>query len=236
VAVLVEDPALGEQLDEEALSLARRVTAKTIQVEAGPWDFAVDPKQLSGHLGLLVLEGLLTRKLRLGELVCQELLGQGDVLRPWTYSGQEPASIPAEASWQVLQPASIALLDRRFTATVARWPEITSAIVDRAVNRARWLVFHLAVCHLVRVDMRLHMTFWHFADRWGRVTTRGVRLELALTHEMLASIVGAQRPSVTTALGKLRDERKLERLDDGSWLLLGEPPREFETFGAQSTK
>lgn len=44
---------------------------------------------------------------------------------------------------------------------------------------------------------------WHLADRWGRVTPDGVIVPLKLTHEALGRLVGAQRPTVTLALGEL---------------------------------
>jgi hypothetical protein len=31
--------------------------------------------------------------------------------------------------------------------------------------RSRWLAFHLAVAHLRRVESRVHVPLWHFADR-----------------------------------------------------------------------
>jgi hypothetical protein len=37
-------------------------------------------------------------------------------------------------------------------------------------------------------------------------------------------MVGARRPSVTTALGQLMARGEIERRDDGEWLLLGEAP------------
>jgi hypothetical protein len=37
-------------------------------------------------------------------------------------------------------------------------------------------------------------------------------------------MVGARRPSVTTALGQLIARNEVERRPDGGWLLLGEPP------------
>ena len=40
---------------------------------------------------------------------------------------------------------------------------------------------------------------------------------------MLADLVGARRPTVSTALGKLAASGELLRLPDGSWLLTGEP-------------
>jgi len=75
-----------------------------------------------------------------------------------------------------------------------------------------------------RIDARLLLMMWRLADRWGRVTSDGVVVPLRLTHGWLAHLVGAQRPSVTTALGNLAGAGRVERLDDGSWLLRGDPP------------
>jgi len=93
--------------------------------------------------------------------------------------------------------------------------------------RSRWLSFHLAVCHLKRIETRLLVVFWHFADRWGHVRPDGVHVPIRVTHQLLAGVVGAQRPSVTTALSELRRTGEVERLPDGSWLLHGEPPQEL---------
>jgi hypothetical protein len=37
-------------------------------------------------------------------------------------------------------------------------------------------------------------------------------------------MVGARRPSVTTALGQLIARGEIERRTDGEWILLGDPP------------
>jgi CRP-like cAMP-binding protein len=76
------------------------------------------------------------------------------------------------------------------------------------------------------VDDRLLVVMWFLAERWGRVRPEGVVLPLKLTHQLLAALVGAKRPSVTTALGELTTAGLLERRDDGSWLLHGEPPEQ----------
>jgi hypothetical protein len=62
------------------------------------------------------------------------------------------------------------------------------------------------------------------ADRWGRVERDGsVVVPLPLTHRLLAGIVGSQRPTVTTALSRLAERRRVSRRDDG-WVLHGAPP------------
>jgi predicted transcriptional regulator of viral defense system len=47
-----------------------------------------------------------------------------------------------------------------------------------------------------------------------------------LSHQTLADLVSARRPSVTHALGDLRDDGRLMRISPGRWLLRGPPPGE----------
>ena len=62
------------------------------------------------------------------------------------------------------------------------------------------------------------------AERWGRVVPGGVLVSLRLSHRTLAGMVGARRPSVTTALGQLMARGEIERRADGEWILRGDPP------------
>jgi CRP-like cAMP-binding protein len=179
-----------------------------------------------GHLGLLVLGGLLSRRVRLGGRVCVELIGEGDVIRPWTRIADE-STIPIDATWTVQAPVRLAVLDRAFAVRVAPHPEIVAALMDELVRRTRWLAFHLAVCHLPKLEVRLHVILWYMADRWGRVTPDGVVLPVALSHELLGGIVGARRTAVTRALGRLTADHLVTRRPDGGWLLQGEAPQEL---------
>ena len=95
-------------------------------------------------------------------------------------------------------------------------------------RRVHSLALHLAVCHMRRVDTRLLVILWHLADRWGRVEPDGVHVPLRLTHQSLGRLVGAQRPSVTTALKQLGETDQVMRREDGTWLLTGEPPDALE--------
>jgi CRP-like cAMP-binding protein len=169
---------------------------------------------------------MLARRVLLDRFECTELLGQGELLRPWAFDA-DASSVRSDVTWTVLQPVRMAVLDRRFTEAAARWPEVTANLMDRIVRRARSLAFQLAVGHVVRVDQRLLLILWHYADRWGRMTRDGAVLSVPLTHSVLAGVVGARRPSVTTALRRLVQEGRLQRRPDGAWLLLGEPPQDF---------
>jgi RNA polymerase sigma factor (sigma-70 family) len=113
-----------------------------------------------------VISGLLTRNVTLLGRTSMDLVGAGDMLRPWD-DGAEPPSIPSTVSWTVHERAWVAVLDRRFAERVAPWPEVAAALMSRSVRRAQWLGQHLAILENPRVDARLMLLFWHLADRWG---------------------------------------------------------------------
>jgi CRP/FNR family cyclic AMP-dependent transcriptional regulator len=234
IRVLDREPDLAESLSEAEFAAARPcVVAPLIAYRRGPWRPAESSFDGDGCLGLLVIEGLLVRRVTVGQRTCAELLGPGDLLAPWLRVGPG-ASIATEVSWEVEQAARLAVLDREFVRTAARWPPLMAAAARRAVLRAHWLAFHLAVCHMRRVDDRVLLVLWHFADRWGRMTPRGAELDLPLTHSLLAAVVGAYRPSVTVALRALSQAGRIERRARSHWLLPGSPPAELAALHAHA--
>ena len=107
------------------------------------------------------------------------------------------------------------------------WPQLGVELFNRGTRRAHHLAVALAIAHHQRVDDRLVLTLWHLAERWGRVHTEGIVLPLPLGHQRLADLVGAHRPSVTTALGELSRAGTLGRRPNGDWVLHGPPPRQL---------
>jgi CRP/FNR family transcriptional regulator, cyclic AMP receptor protein len=154
--------------------------------------------------------------------VSTELLGPGDVVRPWRLH-EGDALLQHSVRWNVLTRSRVALLDRRFAAQLARYPEVNAAVIDRINERALRLAVTQAISQLNRVDRRLLALFWHLAERWGRMTPEGVAIPMTLSHRMLGQLVGARRPTVSTALSELAKLGELVRRDDGTWLLTGEP-------------
>lgn len=195
---------------------------RVVHRRAGPWQ-APEHDGVGGHLGLLLVEGLMLRRVQVGDRAAAELLGPGEVLRPWVRIARDSA-VSVEANWVVQDDARVAVLDRAFAVRMAPWPEVGAALSDRLALRSRWLAFHLTVCHLASLPTRLEIMLWYLADRWGRVTPEGVAIPLRLTHGLLGELVGARRPSVTAGLGALEERGALMRRPDGSFLLRGEPP------------
>jgi CRP/FNR family transcriptional regulator, cyclic AMP receptor protein len=224
--VLVRDPDLAAGLDGERLRKAQRdLIAATVVAYEGPWDPEAEAEGVRGGIGLLVLEGLIVRRVGRAGRHGAELLGPGDLMRPWQHDGED-VTVPFESSFRVIERSLLALLDLRFAACAAPYPEVTGALVGRAMERSRTLVVNMAIAHYPRIDRRLLVLMWHLADRWGRVTPEGIRITLRLTHQLLADLVAARRPSVTSALQQLSHEGLISKHGD-SWILHGAPPTEL---------
>src|SRR4051795_1375307 len=116
VRLLEADPDLGSLLASPRRADAEReLSVRTYHVAVGAWDVSRLQSASADHVGLLVIDGVLSRELVVADHVSAELLGPGDLVRPW-----QPASrtglLPIDAVWTVLSPMSVAVLDRRFAA------------------------------------------------------------------------------------------------------------------------
>jgi CRP/FNR family transcriptional regulator, cyclic AMP receptor protein len=224
--VLSEDPDLAECLDPAQRGRAvEQCVARTVRLPRGRWN-APEPDGLRAGIGLLVLEGLLLRRVGIVGRFGAELLGSGDLLRPWK-AEELQATMTLTTGWRVLAPTRLALLDEDATRRLAVYPELTGRLVDRALERSRKLAINMAIVHQARVNVRVHMLLWHLADRWGRVRSEGVLLPLSLTHTVLADLVAARRPTVTSALSELSRRGLVIAQNGDGWLLTGEPPGEL---------
>jgi CRP/FNR family transcriptional regulator, cyclic AMP receptor protein len=218
--LLKEDRELAQQLPEAEREHAEQLLrSPVIELECGRWT----PPQpaADADFGLLLLDGLVARRVAAPGAFALEILGPGDIVRASEYSPLADAS-QFDAGWEVFQPARLAVLDKRVIAMITRWPELTLALSDRLVRRTQRLGHLLAVSHLPRLEDRLLGTLRCLAASWGRVTPRGLRVPIALTHEALGELAGARRPSVTLALAALRDRGLVTRMPDGTYLLCGD--------------
>jgi CRP/FNR family transcriptional regulator, cyclic AMP receptor protein len=205
---------------DELLGAARRaLVAPLAHLPSGRWE--PDRGRRDGWLGLLVLDGLLVRGVEVGGLRCCELLGSGDLLRPW-----DEEDLDVRVGWRVLQPTRLALLDAGFAGRACRWPSVVAELMQRGMLRSRSLSVLLAATQARRADVRLRTLFWHLADRWGRVTPDGVRLELLLTHAVIAELTGMRRPSVSLNLAKLERAGEIVRAARDQWIIRRRAERE----------
>jgi CRP/FNR family transcriptional regulator, cyclic AMP receptor protein len=218
--VLREDPELAQAVSPGRRARAQETcTARALSVTRGRW--REPARHVPDGAGLLVLEGLLLRRVSVEGRSGAELLGTADLIRPWQ-DDSEP-SLRRTTAWRALQLTRLAVLDDSALDCMSHYPEIIHRLLERSLERSRRLAVNMAIVHHPRIDIRLQMLFWHLADRWGHVRDGRMFLPLRLTHSVLADLIVAQRPTVSTALSGLASRRIVRRVPDG-WLLLAPPP------------
>jgi CRP-like cAMP-binding protein len=225
----VRDPA-GELL--AALGLARGGSAAaarqlTLALPEGPWDIERIPAARRTSLGVLVLDGIVARHLTLAGSEAMELLGEGDVINPWTADPQA-GFLPASTHWSIVSPARLLIVDRALVSRISGRRDVLEALSAGAAERAARQALHQAIAQLPRVELRLLALFWHLATRWGRIGPEGVVLPLPFSHATLGRLVGARRPTVSLALGELAERGYVRRRENGSWQLEAEAPAMLE--------
>jgi CRP/FNR family transcriptional regulator, cyclic AMP receptor protein len=227
ISIVDADPDLADLLGPHELERARREALTRVQrLSPGAWDAAAAHKPAEHHRGFLIVDGLLSRRVNVLGRHCVELVGHGDVMRPWSWD-EDGSHVRAEVGWQVLEDTRLAVLDHALVLRIVPWPQLGLELFNRGTRRAHHLAVALAIAHHQRVDDRLLLTLWHLAERWGRVTAEGIVVPLPLGHQRLADLVGAQRQSVTTAMGSLTRSGAVSRRDNGDWVLHGDPPEEL---------
>jgi CRP/FNR family cyclic AMP-dependent transcriptional regulator len=225
VPILEEDRELAASIPAAQRDAFRNLLrASVVRLSAGSWDPASASLERSGSLGLLVLDGLMIRNVEVLGRSGAELLGPGDLLRPWELDCDEYASVRTQSAWTIATPARVALLGRRHAAVIGRSPELTAALVGRALRRSRFLAPLLALARIRQLRVRVHAVLWLLAERWGRVTPQGVLLDVPVTHATLGQLIGASRPSITSAVVDLRELGLVDRAYDRGWLLRGDSP------------
>jgi CRP/FNR family transcriptional regulator, cyclic AMP receptor protein len=229
--VLREDPELADVIPpgrrEQAIE---ECTAPELMIQPGRWG-GHGSLGFRGGIGVLVLAGLMVRRVGIEGRFGAELIGDGDLLRP-TDESVSPL-LPLTTDWSIVLPTRVAALDGEFEQRLVQYPELGRCLIARALQRSKNLSVNMAIVHQARVDVRLHMLLWHLAARWGRVRSDGTVLRLRLTHAILADLVAARRPTVTTALSELA-RRGLVRTDGETWLLSGEAPGDLLAFAGEA--
>jgi CRP-like cAMP-binding protein len=225
IEVLRQEPDLAIGLSGEELQRARSAcVAQVFQVPKGDMSPEIPGASPDGF-GLLLISGYILRRVGREGRFGAELLGPGELLRPWQEDGE--ATLPFEPYFQAIAPVELAGLDLTFARRAAAFPAIAIQLADRALQRSRHMAVAMAIQHHPRVDVRLQLLFWHYADRWGRVDSTGISVRLPLTHSAIAELVGARRPTVSTALGALARQERILRSGD-RWHLTGAPPIELK--------
>jgi CRP-like cAMP-binding protein len=220
VRVLEEDPALAEQLPPDvrvraiseavaySYSSPRRVETEHMMIDGAP-----------GDLGVLLLDGYIGSVTELSGRRTLELLGPGDLARPWELRRDGETRIDVTMTVAVIERIRWVLLDANFARIAGAWPELIASLMHRACERSRWQSLYAAATLLPRLQDRLLIQLWLTADRWGRVTPHGVVVPIRMTLTQLAAMAHARRPSVSTAMTTLKTRGMVARTESGGWCL-----------------
>lgn len=217
VRLLDAEPSLARGIERRILDDAReKLIVEVRRVEPGDWEESRKTPSSPLFLGYLILEGAFTREIAVASRPSLELLGPGDLIRPWVVP-QALAAMHVTDEWSLLSQGHIAIIDENFYEQAQGYPSILTVLMDRVVARARWLGFQVALCQLPRIDHRLLLTFRYLAERWGIGGANGVRIPIRLSHRNLAALIGARRPRVSSALTTLSEGHLIEQAPDGTW-------------------
>jgi CRP-like cAMP-binding protein len=135
------------------------------------------------------------------------ILEEGDLLVRPTESW---ASVGPQVRCFAIEDSRVHLVDRsRMDAWMCE-PVLAANLVRLLAAQVADRELAVAIALEPRVERRLLLKLRQLAERWGRVTPDGIRLDLRLTHQELANMIGAVRESVTIALGRLASAGEIE--------------------------
>lgn len=230
VSVLAEDPALARQLAPgEPRIASTKAVADVVSLSKGIfWPHERFPDE-AGALGMLLLEGMLLRAVAVTDRPTVEVLGPGDLFRPFERDGNPNATtVSGEVRWWALRPTRVAVLDACFARRMSHYPGVIAELACRLSRRSSAGSLRLALAQEPRLAVRLHCVLWHLADRFGEPQDNGVSLGVPLCHVLLSWLVGARRPAASRAINQLEREGTLVAKRDGTWWL---GPQRPEAFG-----
>jgi CRP-like cAMP-binding protein len=214
IRLLEAAPQLGRLLGDTDREELHNVTVAVDSLPEG----TLDRERLNdaNAFGAIVLDGVLMHRVTLWEHPAMRLLGQGDVL---TFDEDGQTALGSQSTYRAITPLRLVMLDDRVLYIAHRIPRLFAALQRRTAEQHDRLAVQLVICQMSRVDDRILAMLWLLAETWGRVTTAGTVLPIALTHDALGELVGARRPTISLALKALTENGSLVRQEDG-WLLL----------------
>ncbi|HEX6714150.1 MAG TPA: Crp/Fnr family transcriptional regulator [Thermoleophilaceae bacterium] len=219
IALLDVDPDLaGDKSGQELAAIRDRLTAPVYRIPVGVLSDP-PPRTRETHLGFLVLKGLLLYEVAACGRATAELVGSGDLVRPW--ESETPSSLVCDVKWMALEQTLLADLGTAASSRFIDNADLFEILLKRCADRAEAVAVQRSITAQVRVDVRVLAYLWHLADRFGVVMPGAVKLDIPLTHAVLARLIGARRPTVTTALQRLMQLGYLRR-DGRAFVLMGD--------------
>jgi len=214
--LLTADPELGAGLHEDLAEATRQLDVVTRRLDPGPWGHAHLELE-HADFGLLILDGWIAREVQISRRISCDLVGPGDILqRPVELDG---SLLAVTVDWHAVTAVRLAILD---TDQMQPWPDVQRALLARLARRSVRMALANAIVSVPGIETRIVTYLSHLAASWGTVTKDGIVVDPPLSHARLAQLIGSRRPTVTAALGRLKETGVLDRRTDGRWLLRSE--------------
>src|ERR1044071_7183395 len=103
ISIVDADPDLGDLLSPGDLERARHeALTRVYRLSPGAWDASAAHEPPEHHRGFLIVDGLLSRTVEVMGRRCVEMVGHGDVMRPWSWD-ETGSHVRAEIGWQVVE-------------------------------------------------------------------------------------------------------------------------------------
>ncbi len=196
----VLEPLSEEELEE----LARR--NPDVWLEEGEILFA--PQEVGEKL-FIVKEG----RIRLyktgseGEEITLTFVDEGKIFGEMALTAQQIREVYAQA----VEPSLIISLKREtLEDLILNKPRVGLRLIERLSERVRMLENRLEDLSFKEVPTRLASLILQLLEDEGVKTLEGYKIPTRYTHEQLATMIGANRVSVTRAFAKLRDAGAVE--------------------------
>jgi CRP/FNR family transcriptional regulator, cyclic AMP receptor protein len=137
------------------------------------------------------------------------------VIHPGQFFGEASlAGLPKGAYAQSLEPARIALMHRRTLRRLAAdRPEVGAVLVELLAERLSLYEDKLEEISLLDTPVRLARLLVRMIETEGVAEDGEYVIPDHYTHQLLASMIGCERPALTRALGKLRTAGMIQLTD-----------------------
>ncbi|MAG36376.1 MAG: cyclic nucleotide-binding protein [Dehalococcoidia bacterium] len=136
-----------------------------------------------------------------GQEMILALFGAGDVFGEMELLDEAPRSATVAA----LGPAEVLIFQRKdFLQLLYDRPEVSVALLQLLTSRLRATDHLVEDAMFLKVSGRLAKKLLELAQTRGQQTTAGLQIDLLLTHQTLAALIGTTRESVSKQLGQWR--------------------------------
>lgn len=147
-----------------------------------------------------------------GTEIATALLGKGDVIGClWDDSAQQEMEETAQALTGV---SFYRMTYNDFKALLSQHAELAWRVLEETYARKQKIERKLRTILTQPVEMRLAATLLELAEMFGSQCAHGYALEIHLTQQDVADLIGASRPVVSTILNDFRNRGMLDYTRD----------------------